>query len=105
MSNGRGAHLVAMLSVLVMVSSVARAESPIDIGSRGELFVDRHLIGELKNAQLRLHAPREQGVAIRHDKPWEGPYAGYTTVIQDGSTYRMYYRGLPDHGKADGSES
>ena len=36
------------------------------------------------------------------DQPWEGPFCGYCTVIQDGATYRLYYRGLPAAGR-DGS--
>ena len=97
-------RLACACVVLLWSCDAAFAGEPADIGSLRELFVDRHLIGELKGAQLRLHAPREEGVAIRHDKPWEGPYAGYTTVIKDGSTYRMYYRGLPV-ARHDGSDA
>ena len=66
----------------------------IDIGSRLELFVDEQLIERLSGAELRLHQPQPQNVALRFDAPWEGNSCGYVTVFQDGDIYRMYYRGL-----------
>ena len=30
---------------------------------------------------------------IEHDAPWEGNASGCHTVLQDGDSYRMYYRG------------
>src|SRR5207245_603542 len=45
---------------------------------------------------LRLHAPTPAELAIRFDKPWEGPASAYVTVFKDDDRYRMYYRGLPD---------
>src|SRR5215510_13972400 len=39
---------------------------------------------------------------LRFDKPWEGAFCGYATVIHDGPRYRLYYRGLPASGR-DGS--
>ena len=68
-------------------------DTSIDIGSRLELFVDDHLIERLSGAELRLHRPEPQNVAIRYDAPWEGNTCGYVTVFQDGDIYRMYYRG------------
>ena len=32
-------------------------------------------------------------MALRYDKPWDGPLSHYTTVIKDGDKYRMYYYG------------
>lgn len=70
------------------------------IGSRRELFVDDFLIGGLNGARLKLHEPKPGGVAIRYDTPWEGypdtPLSFFTTVLKDGDTYRMYYRGAYD---------
>ena len=68
--------------------------SPVlDIGSRRELFVDHYLIDELDGASLELKEPRDEGVALQLDKPWEAPYPCYATVLKDGDLYRMYYRG------------
>jgi len=70
------------------------------IGSRRELFVDRFLVDRLDGARLKLQEPRPGGVAVSYDTPWEGypdsPDCFYTTVLKDGDTYRMYYRGGED---------
>jgi photosystem II stability/assembly factor-like uncharacterized protein len=80
------------------------ATTPIDIGTRVELFVDDYLIepGTVKNAALKLHPPERREVVLTTDKPWEGDASAYFTVFQDGSRYRMYYRG---YTPADNSES
>src|SRR5262245_9632018 len=69
----------------------------IDLGSRLELFVDDFLIGRLEGASLRLHEPIPAGVALKFDKPWEGKFTGYITVLADEDRFRMYYRGLPEN--------
>src|SRR5688500_5661946 len=87
------------ISLLIFAASPAFAQDPIDIASRRELFIDRLLIDKLTGVQLRLHAPTHADVAMRYDKPWEGPFGAYTTVINDGGRYRMYYRGMPADAK------
>jgi hypothetical protein len=82
----------------------ADAGAAIHITSRRELFVDGFLIGKLDGARLKLHEPRLAGVALKFDQPWEGLFSACPTVILDGATYRMYYRGLPKSG-VDGSEN
>ena len=70
------------------------AQEPLNIGSRLELFVDEHLIDQLKgDAQLRLHKPQPEEVVLVADAPWEGNISGYFNVFRDGELYRMYYRG------------
>ena len=73
----------------------------IDIGSRRELMVDHYLIDKLNNVRLVLNRPRDEGIALKFDKPWEGLFCGYCTVIKDGDLFRLYYRGRPEAG-ADG---
>ena len=80
------------------------AQSAIHIGGRRELFVDRELIAQTRNAHLQLATPVDAGPALRFDKPWEGPFCGYTTIIHDGPNFRMYYRGEPVAGK-DGNDN
>ena len=75
--------------------------NPLHVRSRRELFVDRLLIDHLDNAQLKLHEPVPGGVAIRIDKPWEGPANFGGCVVQHGGRYHLYYRALP---VATGSE-
>ena len=62
------------------------------------------LIDRLQGTQLRLNHPVDAGVALKFDRPWEGAFSGYVTVIKDGPTYRLYYRCLPVAGK-DGNEN
>ena len=65
----------------------------LTIGSRRELFVDHLLIDRLDNTQLKLHEPVSGGVAIRIDKPWEGPANFGISVVKVGDRLLMYYRG------------
>ena len=95
---------------LAVVAVPPLDDGPVDsqlnavaIGHRLELFVDRHLIENMQNCTLRLHSPRPAEKVLRFDRPWEGPFCGYVSVVKDGSTYRLYYRGLPEAG-GDGSD-
>ncbi len=76
----------------------------VDIGSRRELFVDRFLIDQMKGARLTLNRPRDEGIALKFDKAWEGRFCGYCTVFKTDSGYRVYYRGRAGLGK-DGDNS
>ena len=92
---------IPLLSLFV-TGAAALAADPIDLGSRRELFVDGYLIEKLERAELRLQTPRDEGVAFALDKPWEGPFSAYTTILYDGEKYRAYYRGSPA-ARGDGS--
>jgi len=94
--------LATLLATTVPAQQVRGQDAPIDIGSRRELFVDRLLIDRLDGARLELHSPRDEGVVLKFDQPWEGPFCAYCTVIREGDSFRLYYRGLPTAG-ADGS--
>ncbi len=60
--------------------------TPIEIGNRLELFIDRYLIESIEGLDLRLQTPREMPAP-------EHPLAGgYMTVIKDRDVYRGYYR-------------
>jgi len=74
----------------------ARADQNVTrIANRLELFVDDSLIERLEGTRLVLHHPQPAGVAFRFDKPWEGAFCAYATVIREPGLFRMYYRGLP----------
>lgn len=83
----------ALSITLLFVPAVSLAAEPIDIGNRRELFIDAHLIDELKGAERQLHHPVPQAEAITHDAAWEGAGSGYHSVIHDSGLYRMYHRG------------
>ena len=83
-----------ILPCVLFLSAIAAAADPVAIGSRRELFVDDALVDHLAGkADLRLHQPTPQNVAVTTDAPWEGNGTNYVTVFQDGDKYRMYYRG------------
>jgi hypothetical protein len=92
--------LCSMLMNGVCEAMIAAAE-PVSLNRR-ELFVDRVLTDRMNGAELSLHAPQPAGTALEFNRPWEGAFCGYVTVLLDGDTYRMYYRGLPEAGR-DGS--
>ena len=91
-----------LLSVAVALANPGESTEALDIGSRLELFVDDYLVDELVGTRLVLHHPRPAEVALRFDRPWEGAFCAYVTVLQDGEIYRMYYRGKPS-ANPDGS--
>lgn len=93
---------VLVLLILTAWARAAGPDEPIDLGSRRELFVDSFLIDRLAGAALTLERPRDEGLALAFDRPWEGGFCGYATVLHDGPLYRLYYRGLPVSGR-DGS--
>lgn len=83
------------------MSSQVTADEPVNIGSRRELFVDRHLVDQLSGVSIQLQRPQSAGIALKFDQPWEGQVSGYVTVFRDGPLYRMYYRGRPLTGYGD----
>ena len=91
-----------MIGGSILTAIAVFAADPIALESRRELFVDHYLIDKLDGAELRLAAPRDEGVAIPLDKPWEGRFCSYSTILHDGQTYRAYYRGSPE-ARGDGS--
>lgn len=71
----------------------ASADSPLDIGSRRELFVDDFLIASMTGAELKLHKPAPREVVLVCDSPWEGNTSAYYTLFRDNDRFRAYYRG------------
>jgi hypothetical protein len=61
--------------------------SPLEIGSRRELFIDHFLIDALRGTQLKLHSPLPAPASSLPGNNME-----YGTVIKDGPLYRLYTR-------------
>lgn len=78
---------------------LAQPAMPLQLGSNRELFVDQYLIEKLNNITQELHIPRNEGVVLKFDYPWEGNFSGYSTIIKDGTQYKLYYRGVREAGK------
>lgn len=84
----------AMLALLVATTAGAEPPEAVDLGSRRELFVDRHLIDALSGLELRMQKPVDRGPVFAFDKPWEGPFSAYATILHADGAYRAYYRGM-----------
>ena len=82
--------------LLLLLAIPANAADPLEIGSRLELFVDHHLVERFEGTALKLNPPRDEGEVLRFDRPWEGVFSGYGTVLHEGDRYLLYYRGKPD---------
>jgi hypothetical protein len=93
-----------IFAALLSPLQAAPPEGVLELGSRRELFVDTFLVDRLEGATRELQKPRDEGVAFSFDKPWEGRFCGYVTIIRDGEIDRAYYRGSPNAG-GDGSNS
>ncbi|MBI2688305.1 MAG: hypothetical protein HYX27_18540 [Acidobacteria bacterium] len=90
--------------LLTLLPALAQGAPPVVVGGRRELFVDDYLIDWMRGAELRLGTPVEKETVLRMDRPHEGPFSAYFTVLRDGGKYRLYYRGVPEAGK-DGRSS
>ena len=88
----------------VFCTLTSMGQKTIDIGNKREIFTDHYLIDKLDGVKIQMHHPRDEGPVLYFDKPWEGAFCGYFTLIKDGNLYRVYYRGVPIAGK-DGNES
>lgn len=71
------------------------AKRPTDVGTRVEMFVDERLIdpAHRRDISLELQTPVRREVVLTTDKPWEGIFSAYFTILQDGPKFRLYYRG------------
>lgn len=62
----------------------------ITLGNKNDLFLDDYLIDKQKNIILDQNMPTRNGSVLTLDKPWEGPYCAYHTVIQHPRTGQVY---------------
>jgi len=80
--------------LFVFCPLMSMGQEIINMGNKREIFVDDYLIDKLDNLRLQIHHPRDEGPVLYFDKPWEGSFSTYTTIIKDGDQFRAYYRGL-----------
>jgi hypothetical protein len=75
-----------------------RSASPVDVGTRAQLFVDRMLVHDSERVAFTLHPARKhpRNPLVRADRPWEGwRLEIYGNVIHDAEErlYKMWYIG------------
>jgi len=68
--------------------------TPLNIGSRRELFVDDCLIERLTGATPCLHPPVRREVVLEMNGPHECSTSYYYNLFRDNDRVRLYYRGL-----------
>ena len=73
--------LFTILALLLTV--VATAAEPVQIGTNIQLMWDDSLIESHVNASFKYHRPIPKDVAITTDAPWEGNVSAYFTFLQD----------------------
>ncbi len=90
-------------TLVLVLSSVSWsiATEPIDVASRRQLFVDRHLVDSMTDVRLVLHHPVRREIAIRGDRPWDAHGVSYMVTFRDGDRFRAWYRA--DAAPLDGS--
>jgi hypothetical protein len=86
--------LLAIAAVWAAAARGAEMNLPENIADRRQLFVDGALIERLDRVALKLHEPISGGVAIKFDKPWEGPSSMGSVVFRHDGKYLMYYNTL-----------
>lgn len=67
--------------------------TPYTMRNKRELFVDQYLIQSKSKVEHRLHHPVSAGPVLYFDRPWEGNFSTYVSVVQAEGLYHMYYRG------------
>ena len=77
---------LALGAVLVVAAQFAvgdidaGAAKPIDAGSRLQVLWDDHVVDTAKTTASRVvHQPEYVGVAMTHEKPWEGDGSDWAT--------------------------
>lgn len=82
-----------LLAAVCSASSLLAAESPIELKNRRELFIDDYLVRETVHLENRLGVPQRAGTALQLNRPWEGRWGAYLSVVANGRGFQMYYRG------------
>jgi hypothetical protein len=85
--------LLLLIGLVVASASTASAADLIMLKNRRELFVDDFLVQEVSQLESRLGTPLRADTALKLDRPWEGRWGAYVSVVSDGRKFQMYYRG------------
>ena len=79
--------------LFVLCPLMSMGQEIINMGNKREIFVDSYLIDKLDGVKLQMNTPRDEGPVLFFDKPWEGGFCNYVTVMKIGDAYHVYYLG------------
>ena len=85
-------HAKAVSAALGLIGGVM----PVEAGNRLQVLWDDDVVDTEKTTASRVvHQPEYAGVAMKHDKPWEGDGCDFHCILPDkdekGAFLRMYY--------------
>jgi hypothetical protein len=87
------------VSAAIRQAAPASGGSPLQVGDRKQLFIDRRFIEASENVALTMNQAQKLGrVLDASNEPWERGQGGYFRVIEDGGKLNRPYfpMGLPD---------
>ena len=64
----------------------------IDVGTQRQLFLDKLFFDTQDGIELVAHEPERREVSVESDRSWESGGVHYSSVVQDGDRFRMWYR-------------
>lgn len=64
----------------------------IDVGTQRQLFLDDLFFDEQYRVELVAHQPTRREVSVESDRSWESGGVHYSSVVQDGDRFKMWYR-------------
>ncbi len=77
-----------------LLTQVASAARPIDIGLQRQLFLDDFIIDRMSGLTRTMHQPDKYGPVLKADHPWEGLYIGVFSPpmwIPDEGVFKQIY--------------
>ena len=90
-------------TLLVLLASgqgaSAGPEGPIRLEpGRKQLFLDGHIVGEVRNLDRVMHRPTKRGAVLLPDRPWDGRFVATASApmwIEGEGHYKLVYEGRP----------
>lgn len=97
----RGTLLFLIITITLGSLRHVGADSPLDVGDRKQLFIDRRFIENSQNVELRMNPPQKLGLVIpNHTEPWSFDPSYAAHVMEDGGVFKMYYGCYTPAGRA-----
>lgn len=96
----RHSTFVSLFAVAVASQASAQASRPdepsvIRVGTSRQVFVDRTLLPQSQNVELRVHPPCKTGeMTIKPEHPWEQGIGPYSCVMEIEGVYHMWYHAM-----------